>query len=105
MKGRTVRTDSEIMEDLGHRLRSYRLQQNVSQRALALRAGVSLRTLHNVEAGEDLQLSTLLRLLRALGRADAIDALLPVPQISPMDLLKTGKRRRQRARARKVRRG
>jgi transcriptional regulator with XRE-family HTH domain len=91
------RTDAEVLAELGRRLRRYRLQQNVSQRTLAKRAGVSLRTVSNVEAGADLQVSTLVRLLRALGRLEAIDAFLPPPRVSPMELLETAGQGRQRA--------
>lgn len=91
------RTDAETIAELGRRFREYRLQQNVSQAALAHRAGLSVRTLQNLEAGRDSQLSTVLRALRALGRLDAIDSFLPVPRVSPMTLLETQGRGRQRA--------
>lgn len=93
-----VLTDVEIVAEIGRRLQQYRLQQNVTQRALADRAGVSLRTVQNVEAGEDTQLSTMMRLLRALRRLDAIDAFLPEPRVSPIALHESGGRRRRRAR-------
>jgi hypothetical protein len=51
-----------------------------------------------VEQGEDVQLSTVIRMLRSLGRLDALDAFLPAPGVSPMELLRTGGRQRRRAR-------
>lgn len=90
-------TDQEVVTELGGRLRRYRLQQNLSQAALAKRAGVATRTLRNLERGKDTQLSTLVRLLRALGRLDALEAFLPPPGLSPMELLKTRGRPRRRA--------
>lgn len=95
--GMGTRTDGEILGEIGQRLRAYRLQQDVSQRDLALRAGVSLRTLQNAEGGGDTRISTLVRVLRALGRLDSIDAFLPEPRVSPMLLLETQGRGRQRA--------
>jgi transcriptional regulator with XRE-family HTH domain len=92
------RTDAEILVELGGRLRRYRLQQNVTQRGLAHAAGVDLRTIHNVEKGKGAQLATLVRVLRALGRLDAFDAFLPGIGLSPMELLRSGGRERQRAR-------
>ncbi len=91
-------TDSEILAELGERLRRYRLQQNVTQEHLAQAAGVATRTLRNVESGGDMQLSTVIRILRALGRLDALDSFLPHPRISPMELLHSGGTERKRAR-------
>ena len=90
-------SEPEILIELGHRLRRYRLQQNLTQADLARGAGVGTRTVRNVEAGGDTQLVTLLRILRALGRLDALDAFLPRPGVSPMELLRSGGRERQRA--------
>lgn len=90
-------SEPEILTELGRRLRRYRLQQNLTQAALALDAGVATRTLRNVENGSDTQLVTLLRILRALGRLDALDAFLPRPGVSPMELLRSGGRERERA--------
>ena len=90
-------SEPEILAELGHRLRRYRLQQNVTQAALARDAGVGTRTIRNVERGGDMQLSTVLRSLRALGRLDALDAFLPRPGVSPMELLRSGGRERRRA--------
>jgi transcriptional regulator with XRE-family HTH domain len=91
-------TDLEILAELGRRLRRLRLQQNVTQGDLAVEAGISPRTVRNVEQGEDVQLSTVIRMLRSLGRLDALDAFLPAPGVSPMELLRTGGRQRRRAR-------
>ncbi len=93
----TQLSDPEILAELGRRLRRYRLQQNLTQANLARDAGVGTRTVRNIERGGDTQLVTLLRILRALGRLDALDAFLPHPRVSPMELLRTGGRERQRA--------
>jgi len=91
-------TNSEILTKIGGRLRRYRLQQNVTQENLARAAGVATRTIRNVESGGDTQLSTVIGILRALGRLDAIDAFLPHPRVSPMELLRAGGLERKRAR-------
>lgn len=93
----TQLSDPEILAKLGRRLRRYRLQQNLTQADLAREAGVGTRTVRNLESGGDTQLATLLRILRALGRLDALDAFLPRPGVSPMDLLRSGGQERQRA--------
>ncbi len=100
----TQLSDPEILAELGSRLRRYRLQQNLTQADLARDAGIGTRTVRNVEAGGDTQLVTLLRILRALGRLDALDAFLPRPGVSPMELLRSGGRERQRASTSRLRR-
>ncbi len=92
-------TEPEILAELGRRLRRYRLQQNVTQADLARDAGVGTRTIRNVESGGDVQMSTVIRILRVLGRLDALDAFLPAPGVSPMELLRSGGRERRRASA------
>jgi len=87
----------DVSATLGDRLRRYRVQQDIAQAVLARRAGISERTLRSLEQGHDVQLSTLLRVLRALGRLDALDAFLPPPQTSPMELLSNRMKERKRA--------
>lgn len=94
-------TEQEILSELGRRLKRTRLSQNVTQHELAERAGVSLRTVSAAESGGDIRLSTLVRLLRALGKLGGIDALLPAPQVSPLELVERRGRQRQRARGRR----
>lgn len=87
----------EIQGELGARLKRYRLQQNLSQDEVATRSGISTRTLRSLEQGQDVQLSTLLRVLRTLGRLDALDAFLPPPKVSPLEYLGAGLKERKRA--------
>ena len=93
------KTDSEILKELGGRLRSYRLQVNLTQAELSTRAGVSRTTIRDAELGKDSQLSTLVKFLRALGRLDNLDAFLPAPSVSPIQLMKRQGKPRQRARS------
>ncbi|MEZ5990492.1 MAG: helix-turn-helix domain-containing protein [Planctomycetota bacterium] len=97
MSGFLAMTTAEIQAELGRRLRRARLDANVRQAELARRAGLSVRTLRSIEAGADTQLSSLIRVLRALDRVEALDALLPEPTVSPMELLRRAGKRRQRA--------
>lgn len=92
--------DVEILQELGHRLRGYRLQQNLTQEDVATRAQLSRTTVANAEQGRDPRLSTLVRMLRVLGRLEALDAFLPPVTVSPLSLLETAGRPRQRARGR-----
>jgi len=94
------KTDIEILKEIGARLRAYRLQLNLSQAQLATQAGVNRTTIRDVEAGKDWQFSTFVKLLRALGRLENLNVLLPAPPVSPIQLLKHQGRPRLRARKR-----
>lgn len=98
--GLDFKTDPEILHEIGGRLKAFRLRLNLTQAELATRAGVNRTTIRDIEAGKDSQLSTLIKLLRAMGRLEDIDAFLPVPSISPIQLLKHQKAPRRRARKR-----
>ena len=90
-------SDEQLLEALGRRIARYRLNQNLTQSALAEEAGVSLPTLQRMEAGRSSQTSNLIRVLRALGKVDNLNALLPEPVASPMQLLEARGRVRRRA--------
>jgi transcriptional regulator with XRE-family HTH domain len=93
----TQRT-KEILREMGARLRTYRLQQNLPVEEVAERSGLNRNTIGNAEAGRDPRLSTLVRILRVLGKLEALDAFLPPPPLSPMQLLETKGKPRKRAR-------
>ena len=88
--------DAELAR-LGQRLLQYRLNKNMTQAALAVEAGVSGRTINRVEHGHSIQLSNLIRILRSLELLENMDALIPEPTISPMQLLKLRGKNRKRA--------
>ncbi len=90
-----IRSDSfdpEILEEIGRRIRALRLQQNLGQADVAARALLSPNTVKNAERGRDPRLSTVVRILRVLGRVEALEAFLPPPTVSPLALLKTAGR-------------
>ncbi|MFW6084048.1 MAG: helix-turn-helix domain-containing protein [Gemmatimonadota bacterium] len=89
--------DDAILAEIGDRLAAARLSRNLTQAALARDAGISKRTLERLEAGESAQLTSFLRVLRALGRLDGLDALLPPPRPGPIELLEAGGQPRRRA--------
>jgi transcriptional regulator with XRE-family HTH domain len=94
--GATWTTD-EVLRELGDRLRQYRLQQNRTVAALARDAGVGVRTIVRLEAGEHPTLETVIQVLRALGRLDALEAMIPRPTVSPLQLVKLAGKERVRA--------
>ena len=89
--------DDAILEERGRRIRRTRLNANTTQVDLAIQAGISVDTLRNIEAGEGMTLTSLIRVLRAMDALDQLDAVLPDPGLSPMQLLALRGEERQRA--------
>ena len=92
-----ILTTEEVLAELGERLRRYRLQQNRTLEDVARAAGVGLRTAARAEAGDNPTLATVVKLLRALGRLEALDAFLPEPLVSPLEMARLSGRVRERA--------
>lgn len=91
-------TTPELLQEIGERLRAYRLQQNLRAADVARSAGLAPHTVGRAERGEHPSLESVLRILRALGRLDTMDAFLPRPPLSPVQLAALSGRERQRAR-------
>ena len=58
--------DAAILKEIGERIAQRRLDLQLSQADLAEEAGLSKRTVERMEAGESTQLSSMIRVLRAL---------------------------------------
>jgi transcriptional regulator with XRE-family HTH domain len=102
MKIASQLTDEGVLRELGERLERVRLEQNLTQAALAEQAGVSKRTLERLESGEvATQLSGFLRVCRTLGLLDRFDTLVPEPLPSPIAQLKLQGKTRRRASGKK----
>lgn len=98
--------DPALLLELGGRLTAARLAQNLTQAALAERAGVAKRTVERLESGAvATQLSGFLRVCRALGLIEGLETLVPEQAASPMTQLKLQRYKRQRASKTKVAEG
>jgi transcriptional regulator with XRE-family HTH domain len=74
-----------------------RVTANWTQAVLAAKAGLSTPSLSHLEDGKGAQLSSLLRVLRALNRLDSLELAFPEPEPSPLALLKLQGKTRKRA--------
>ena len=88
--------DEAVKRVIGDRLRATRLRTNISQQTLAERSGLSRSAIHALEKGSG-TLDSLVRALRALGHLDALNAFLPDPGISPLQIHKMRGKKRLRA--------
>lgn len=92
-------TDETILRRLGERVERRRLDRNLTQLVLSQRAGVARTVVQRFERGEAITTTGLVRILRALDLLDALDVAFPEPGPTPIEALRRGARRRQRARA------
>ncbi len=93
MKIDPLTPNDAILNELGQRLARVRKQQGHSQEQLASDAGLGVATLRRIESGQDSQLESWLKLLKALHMTAAIDQLLPENYASPMAEAQASKKR------------
>lgn len=91
-------TVAEIEGAMGERLRALRLSQNLDQKTLAERAGLSLRAVKNVESGSGSTLRSLVSVLRVLGREEWLLTIAQMPTINPLTLTRTAQPRQRASR-------
>jgi transcriptional regulator with XRE-family HTH domain len=89
-------TTDEIAREIASRLRGHRLAQNLPQRELAARAGISLKTLTTFEHSGRVSLDVFLRVVAALGLSESLSTLFKVKQQSIREM-ELAEQRRQRA--------
>ncbi|WP_193161273.1 helix-turn-helix domain-containing protein [Microbulbifer hainanensis] len=90
------KSDQQILRTLGERLRGHRLRRDITQEQLAQRAGLSVSTIKGLESGRG-RLDSLVAVLRELQQLDGLEAFLPEPGISPLQLAERQGKPRQRA--------
>ncbi len=88
--------EDEILKEFAKRLARMRKAQGYSQTEFAKEAGIGVATLRRIEGGQDSQFETWLKILKALDRVTALDALLPETFNSPMAEALAGKSRKRK---------
>ncbi|HEY2535772.1 MAG TPA: helix-turn-helix transcriptional regulator [Solirubrobacteraceae bacterium] len=95
-----LQTDAAVLSELGRRLARHRLERNWTQVELAARAGLGQATVQRVERGDSVQLTSLVKLLRALDLLQELDLAIPARIELPIAQLERERRKgRRRARA------
>lgn len=95
MKISGFESNSQISKELGERIKNQRIDMGLTQEQLALKAGVSLRTIANVELGKEVKFWVILNILRATNLLSNIDILVPENEIRPYDYLKMDKKKKR----------
>lgn len=86
-----------VASDLLTRIEAIRLSRNQSQAALAKEAGISRSTMTRLADGQNISLDSFVRVMQALGLQDHLAALLPDPDIRPVERIRHGGSERKRA--------
>ncbi len=99
-------TCAEILDTIGQRLRQRRLERNLSVDELAAHAGLNRKTILALEAGEDIRLSSLVKILRSMNMLGLLESAIPDTLPGGAALSASGQRRlRASAQVRKVQHG
>ena len=86
MENQVFRSTEEWEEYVGAQIRSLRQDEHLTQKALANRANVSLSSLQSPELGRGSSLTTVVKVMRSLGRSDWFETLAPPqPLVSPRE--------------------
>ena len=89
--------DKAVLVEIGERINRQRLNRNITQVDLARRAGVTRIVVQRLENGHGCNFESLIKILRSLDLIDQLDAFLPRPGISPVQLAKLKGNERLRA--------
>jgi transcriptional regulator with XRE-family HTH domain len=95
MSDLSFRTPAELQVLLGEQLQRLRVSRNLNQHTAAEKAGVSEKSLRNLEAGRGSTVETLLRTLKALDSLEGINMLAPEATVNPLELPRHVKRRQR----------
>lgn len=98
-------SDTAVVAEVGRRVAVARIARQLTQDQFADVAGVGRSTVQRLERGDSIQLTSFVKILRALDRLEAFDAVLPREVRSPLAELERAQRRTQRVRAHGVERG
>jgi transcriptional regulator with XRE-family HTH domain len=94
-------SNTEILVEIGSRIRFNRISKKLTQKQLAEKAGVSLFSVAKMERGESVSISICIAILRAIRLLDNLELLIPEVPISPLAILKQTKKVEKRVRFKK----
>lgn len=67
-------SDTELLLKIGNKLKELRLEQNIKQKELAEKAGLSMFSISQMETGHNTSVQSIIQVLRALGKMEMLDA-------------------------------
>lgn len=88
----------EYIKELGLKIKTYRIMNEMSQQDLEDKSGVSKRSISRLEQGESVQVDNLFKIIIALGLGDNIELLVPDQTRRPSYYLKKTESKPKRVR-------
>ncbi len=95
MKIQGFATNSQIIDEIGKRIKARRIALNMTQSDVAHDSGVSLRTISGFENGENISLDNMISILRVLRLIEAFDGAFPEKMINPFEVLTLGQSKKR----------
>ena len=95
MKISPENSSTAILKELGVRIKQNRIDKQLTQQDFAQKADISIRTLSAAENGEDIRLSSLIRILRTLDCLENLNVLIPEISFDPESYRLLGRERRR----------
>lgn len=92
------KSNQEYIKELGQKIKTYRILQDMSQQELEDKSGVSKRSICRLENGESVQVDNLFKILISLGLGDNIEMLVPDQTKRPSYYLENEGSKHQRVR-------
>lgn len=90
-------TEKQIIGEIGKRLKTFRLNQDITQKELGEMIGKGADEISKIENGKPVTMISFLRILRALNRLEYLDKILEPPTISPLRMRELESEKRKRA--------
>ena len=88
-------TVEAVEAELATRIRKQRLAANITQEELAVQAGLSARTIANLEQGQGVRLDCFIRVLQVLGLQSNLDLVVPCVEHRPAEYLEQTPQRKR----------
>ncbi len=100
-------SDKELIRLWGEKLKTLRVEANLSQTELAKKTGMSRSSIAEIEKGRNFSIGSLLAILRALNLLNQMEFFLKKEeyQLSPMEIYELEKKKRKRGGYRSYERG
>jgi len=97
MKINEILSDKSILCEIGKRIQTLRISENITQAQLARKTGVSMSTIARMEQGFSVKTDSLIGVMRELKIIENLDIAFPQQEVRPMDLINYSEKKRKRA--------
>ena len=94
MKITGVESNIFILEELGRRIKDARIAISMTQKEMALKAGISEKTVERIEKGENVKIENLLNIFRVLNFLQNFEILIPEQEVLIEEMMDKKKRKR-----------